>query len=219
MRLRKQGQIDAKFTKRFVVAFGVVTYLVELAAADRDAPATATAPPPNAVRFRRRRPTSATPQLRQVPPPSASPCAPRHRCTQALPARRGVARCCLVLKTAAEASALAIAGRRGSSGFGFTMRTTMQMHRAGGVPGAQPRGTCRGAVLGAAAAAGGKRSRPCGQALLFPAPCLPPSFPAGVHDGRTVDRGWTVFHLPSTPEVPRTVRCVTHGRDLNQARL
>ena len=60
MRLRKQGQIDAKFTKRFVVAFGVVTYLVELAAADRDAPATATAPPPNAVRFRRRRPTSAS---------------------------------------------------------------------------------------------------------------------------------------------------------------
>ena len=138
MRLRKQGQIDAKFTKRFVVAFGVVTYLVELAAADRDAPATATAPPPNAVRFRRRRPTSATPQLRQVPPPSASPCAPRHRCTQALPARRGVARCCLVLKTAAEVSALAIAGRRGSSGFGFTMRTTTQMHRAGGVPGAPP---------------------------------------------------------------------------------
>ena len=120
MRLRKQGQIDAKFTKRFVVAFGVVTYLVELAAADRDAPATATAPPPNAVRFRRRRPTSATPQLRQVPPPSASPCAPRCRCTgrAACPARsRGalVAARCLVLRPPPAVSALVLAGRRCSS--------------------------------------------------------------------------------------------------------
>jgi hypothetical protein len=80
-------------------------------------------------------------------------------------------------------------------------------------------------VLGAEAGGGGKRSRLCAQASALPRP-LPAPRPAAMaagrwHQGWTViglPTGWTVFHLPSTPEVPGAVRFITLGRDLKQVR-
>jgi len=85
----------------------------------------------------------------------------------------------------------------------------MRMHRRAGpgacLAGARPSGASRaaGAALGAAAtAAGSKRSRLCGKALLFPAPSLPARRPASM-----------------PPWWPRTLGPGVDGRDLNQERL
>ena len=113
----------------------------------------------------------------------------------------------------------------------------MRMHRRAGpgacLAGARPSGASRaaGAALGAAAtAAGSKRSRLCGKALLFPAPSLPARRPASMPPWWPRTLGPGVDGICSTdrvdgisftvhPKVPGTVRYVTHGRDLNQESL
>ncbi|KAG2603937.1 hypothetical protein PVAP13_4NG020681 [Panicum virgatum] len=115
------------------------------------------------------------------------------------PSQRGQASRCSPLPGAVVAASgvdtdlLGLLAAQGATTFGFTMLSTRcRCTGARGVclAGARPSGAFS-AALGAAAAAGGKRSRLCRQTLLFPAP---PSVHGGWTPGPGVDGICSTVH-------------------------